>query len=229
MPRCLKVGRGNARINVKRRTICLTESQERALQPTDQIGCGSYGCAYARPDGRVVKLTQDRDDVTAMEVMRGDPNVVPLHESYRVIDRFGGPPVYAVVVDRVAQPKALKLIVRAMGRPLRDFGFSPRARFIGIPGVATGHNDSARLVQETCAKRRKDRKECERVVLSLGDLMLRAQDIGVELTDIHEGNVGVDAEGNVRVFDLGFKSAPWEPEAQDLRGVRRSRGRLARR
>ena len=83
----------------------LTESQERVLQPGKRIGCGLSACAYERPDGRVVKFTQDDRDIAG--AMKGQGcGMVRVDGAYRLPQIVNGEPVFASVSERLARLRA---------------------------------------------------------------------------------------------------------------------------
>jgi hypothetical protein len=98
--------------------LCLSPTQKAKLfphgggpgpnlieQPNKPLGCGVFACVW--PDnGDVVKITNDPEDIAALEKAQGNPRVVKLREAFR-LNKAGTSmmgksiPVYAARVERL--------------------------------------------------------------------------------------------------------------------------------
>lgn len=218
---CLQVGKGNARLGVERRDVCITSTQRRRLRPGRVIGCGSFACAYARPDGAVVKLTQDDSDVAALQKARGVPGVVRVLRAWRLVPQG----VAAVVTDRVA--------------PLPGRAAGVLLRLAAIPwGALYDDSDAAgtfayrlspewmSFVLRHACKGALDRRECAAWATQVVELHERLGRIGIRWHDVHPHQAGLGSDGRLVVFDLGL-SRSGVPALPALAGAR-TRGHRCR-
>jgi hypothetical protein len=241
LQRCVCVGKGNPAIGVVAKTICLSANSVEVLQPQTLLGKGSFACAYRRPDGKVVKITQDKSDVAALEQLQGDPRVVKLHESYRL----RGTPYFAVVVDRLRPaPEWMQDIIGLLWRKDEEAGTlpapdpdapteprkngngkvkgdSPMRRF-SDPG---GHASPTKLSEDVCGFLGPKAGRCRKLIEGIGEFYTRNARRGVFVRDIHKGNIGIDERGDWKLLDVGFQSTTEEARAKELAGLAHNRKR----
>lgn len=204
------------------RDICVTAKQAARLfgnKKPKKIGCGVYACAYEGPrPGTVTKITNDPSDVGALIKAQGTPWVPKVHAAFRMrspvkwrgpIDPLASPRAFALVVERLAPlPVKQKKQVRCIGYNLNRIG----------GGIEKAVAACCPTDDDSCANLSVD--------IGIAQHQLKAQDI--DWHDIHEGNVGYDAQGNLKVLDVGLSETP-PPKDLPLLGARRQRRTRRRR
>ena len=237
LPNCVQIGRGNKFIRppVPRIDKCLSEPQIAKLKIGKKIACGSFACAYeqkGRPD-RVVKITQDPTDVEALRLGQGDPRVVKMHEAYRLTpghkrwvpsERASAETeIYAVVVDRLLPaPKGIGRIIRRVpGHWLKQvYNNSDHA---GTPEYEIPLVTRERMVKDACEygdRKGSKQRVCRRIANEAIDLHERLGRKGVNLSDLHGGNIGIKPRFGWQMIDVGY-SESGAPQVPDLAGVGR--------
>lgn len=192
--------------------FCLSANQQRTLfkgkAAPKLIGCDTFACAYeAADEGRVIKLTTDASDVGALAQMEStDASVAPrMFAAYELIEtgarflsakKFRRPKIYAVEVERLQPlPSALK-------RPFACATGTIQSRRALTPDVVTA--TATQCCKVGSAARKADCAE------RLGDFLQGvrqiADDVGLRPTDLHAGNVGVDAKGRLKILDFGLSA-----------------------
>lgn len=186
--------------NIADGKICLTETQQKALRPVEEIGQGSRATVFSRADGKVVKFTTDGTDVHGLLEAQGKCLVPKVYSAVRLGKKTvkeneytsaGRPksssrvPVYALVVERLRmldnRKHRMQLhVLRSIGNLIED----------GVPVTPA-------TIDAICSS-----SKCKRFgELLLSNLQcLGRENINVEL---HGGNVGIDKHGRYKFLDLG--------------------------
>ena len=181
--------------------VCLTKTQRARLfgrRPIQEIGCGTFACAYDHPTdpAKIVKVTRDDEDLGGLHRAQGTGLVPTMHAAYEL--RGGGRAVndgrktrvYAAVLDRLEMPAA-------RGEQLtRD---QVDALQYAVSGLMP--------VKAACC----DRNGCNDLCLRIADVGSRLHAQGIDWIDTHAGNVGYDAHGRLQVLDMGRSEVPVPP------------------
>jgi hypothetical protein len=195
--RCLRVGKGNRRLGVRRTSVCLTEDQEAVLQPRAEIGCGSFACAYERPDGDVVKITQDATDVASLLVGQSRRDVARVRSAHRIGDRK----LWGVIMERLRplslrQQRVLHQLRPAMTELGKLYDRSQADGSYRVPETVREH-----LAREHCGPSEAD---CARILSQVIDAHEWYGRRGIRLTDMHAGNWGRRKDGTLALLDVGM-------------------------
>jgi len=228
--RCLQAGKGNVKLDVPEMQVCLTESQYEHLQPGKKIGCGVFACAYERPDGKVVKITQDPTDIATLMEGQDQDRIVKLFEARRL----AGENLYAAVVERLDHPgrNFRQMINRMPMLYLADhFDKMAMERKIG-PEYTIPYEKRIVFGRIACERYGNPgkRARCTELVTEVLNLHTFYGKKGIRLIDLHAGNFGLDPKtGDWKVLDAGF-SKSGEPQIPVLSAGDSSpvRGRLLR-
>lgn len=202
-------------VKASSRDYCLTDTQRDELfngRPTTEfrkIGCGAAACAYNAPKpDRVVKFTTDPADVASLIQAQDSPHVVRVYDAYTLKPPAPSPPgkprtkpIYAVVAEKVKLLPRTQQTVKGVG--LADKGLNRNL------DIVTG-----------C----KGNKLCEEIYMAHESILAQ----GVFWSDIHDGNIGRDRKGTLKVLDLGFTSAELREQPVLLRGADRKLRKLRR-
>ena len=210
---CLLIGRKHQTVKGSEEyRVCLTPNQEQTLlggkKIGKKIGCGVFACAYALGKSKVVKFTRDQDDVAAL--LEAQPlGVVPkVYNVYKL--KQGGTikphdeevPVFALVLERL--------------KPLSV----PRRKILDAvlyqtPDVVAGYSTR----EDVCGAAGPEASVCEQTV----DIAQKLKDIGIDWSDVHAGNIGIDRKGNVKALDLGVSQTELKRRIDVLEGRRAPR------
>lgn len=173
-----------------------------------QLGCGTYGCAF-EVKGRedvVVKLTGDRAEVAALRAVANAigedrtsfdrlPALAKAHCVYGLLDDCDRPlPIYVIVQDRL--PKNLDA---ASAKIINDY-------WVHILDLAEGKEEEEPPLRPWIEQELGKRGLAQ--VDALIDTVAELRRIEVYWTDLHSGNVLVDAKGRWKIVDLGFSRSP---------------------
>jgi hypothetical protein len=249
--RCLyfvKPGKAHGYHRGGKYSVCITPKQHAELfgakalpvAPTP-LGCGVFACAYPTADpGKVVKITRDPTDVAALQAAQGVPGVPRLFRAYKLAsyarwlstEKPRDPYSYNPYAPppRPQRPEPFGLVVerfKTLGAPERKRW----ARRLGcFQRQLSGNMDKRTTVTACCPiKPKAERFACLRGGVQLHDTYAGLRELGIELKDIHAGNVGRDARGRWGVIDLGRATGTGGPDVPDLAGARRGRKRRKRR
>lgn len=239
---CTIVGRDHPTYAVGPYRVCLTDNQRATLFDDDlrrPIGCGVFACAYEAPDPRrIVKITRDAADVAALLRAQAVDVVPRVHRAFEL--RQGGRTirgknlirVFAVEVDRVNMLQKTPDVVNQF-QAIVDVVDTHRE----LPPVPAATREAVQRLDACDAA-------CEDLIRDTFSAVHRLRSVGIDWTDIHEGNVGYDDRGQLKVVDLGVtRVALRDEDAQVLAGrmasaaealgeilkTRTRRGRLSRR
>ena len=212
---CLIIGRDHKHYPFGPYRVCLTKTQRATLfgrENIQEIGCGTFACAYDHPahPGKVVKLTRDDEDLGGLHRAQGTGLVPTMYAAYEL--REGGRAVhdgrktrvYAAVLDRLQSPAARG---EHLSREEAD-------------ALQYAVSDMLSPEAACCT-----RGTCNDLCLRIANVGRRLHAHGVDWLDTHEGNVGYDVDGNLRVLDVGRSEVP-APPLPVLAG-RRRRQRVA--
>jgi len=214
---CLRLGKDHNRYTFGQYTVCLTENQKQTLfkgKLGKKLGCGVFACAYAIPKNttKVIKFTRDSEDVAAL--LQAQPTgVVPKVSRVFKLNSEGfneheeATTVYAIELER-----------------LKPFTPADRERLDEeLPYLNdVGRYGAPDTAKEFCADR-----ECSPIAEQTVDAILKLRAAGIEWSDVHSGNIGLDKNGKVKVLDLGVSGTKLVEEPQLLadgaRKLRRKR------
>lgn len=223
---CLVVGRDHQHYPFGPYHVCLTKTQRARLfgrRPIQEIGCGTFACAYDHPTdpAKIVKVTRDSEDLGGLHRAQGTGLVPTMHAAYEL--RNGGRAVndgrktrvYAAVLDRLEMPAA------------RGEGLT-RDQVDALQYAVSG----LMPVKAACC----GRGGCNDLCVRIADVGSRLHAQGIDWIDTHAGNVGYAADGRLQVLDMGRSEVPAPPlpvlaarRRRQLGAVRARRPRPARR
>lgn len=204
------------------------------------VGCGVFACAFPHPDAdKIVKITRDPSDVAGLLQGQGLAQVPKVFDSRELssqpwwitprqpresYQQWTPRPeaAYAIVVEKL---RTLKGAEKALWnkRIGRMHAFQKQAAWVARQaeqGTPTQGNrpkpapptigDMAKAV---CPKKpAREAKSCQLRVRELNKMTEALRSRGVEWTDIHAGNIGIDAEGRWKALDLGASSTVLKTE-----------------
>lgn len=233
-PRCLPVGKGNARVHVGRGKFCPTDTQRAWLQPAYLLGCGSYACAFERPDGKVAKITQDPADIANLLLGQDHPRVVRVYDAKEL--RRGSrarKPYYGAIVEKVEKNRALSQMTNILPTHMLDDNFERMDRrgegydyYHVEDKVRDAFHHRCQQLEERQGDNPAHGAELGKACRTLADGLLDLHEFygmhGVNLTDLHGGNVGATKDGEWRVLDVGYAKTD-KPEVPILAGPPRRR------
>jgi hypothetical protein len=217
---CLILGKKHARYRFGKYRVCLTENQKKTLFKKHgkgkKLGCGVFACAYGTSPTRVVKFTRDPEDVAAL--LEAQPlKVVPkVHAVYTLkepgesLDTGEEAPVYALVVERLKP-------FQGDERAVIDSEIYKVPDMISI--VEKGEYAS---IDAVCrAIREEGDGECSSITQQTAEAAMKLKQAGIEWTDVHAGNIGLDKKGNVKILDLGVTGTQLREQPKILEGAKR--------
>lgn len=217
--------------------------------------CGVFACVYPHKDPRkVVKITRDPSDVAGLLRTQGLAQVPQVSAHYKLAsnarwthfrqptERYqrwtDTPEAYALVIERLqtlssAERRKWNRRIRRMGDFIRQ---ADRERNMAARGSSTAPSPHARTVafkpptsadmaKSVCPKRSSETASCQRRVRELDKMVDDLKAAGVDWTDIHAGNIGVDSKGRWKVLDMGASTTELEEDMPELAGLRRRRRR----
>jgi hypothetical protein len=215
-------------------SVCVTPTQHRELfgdvpaKPPTPLGCGVFACAYARDLETVVKVTRDQSDVAAMQQAQGIAYVPKLYSAFRLAsptrwksaERIPARDPHAYYLDpppkrRPAEPVAYGMVLERVW-PLD--ASEKRKWNKRLWCVKNGIRDARKAVA-CCPKAKRERLRCMRDVVQLTHAYEELLQNGIELRDLHGGNVGHDTRGRLKILDLGLATGTDEPEVEWLEGA----------
>lgn len=207
------------------RVVCLSRTQWETLRPGERLGCGSFGCAYERPDGKVVKITTDPSDIAALRAAQGHRRVVKLYDAFRL--RVEGEPVWAGIVERLYEPTPWIQRLARQARPMRGYlrdGYErstykgpryrlPRMYKQWFHAGLCGQFDPTQSPGE-----RQSRRRCNAFVSDVIRVHEHLGRRGFNFFDVHPGNIGIAARGDWKFLDVGYSSDERKPRVRVLAG-----------
>lgn len=217
--RCLQVGTyapdytGQPMESRSGPVYCMTQSQWSTLQPGERLGCGSFGCAYERPDGRVVKVTTDPSDIAALRAGQGHKRVVKLFAAYKLPSDERNRKFYAAITERLRRPspqiEQYAATMRNEKRFLRDNFDVARASNGELPFGAKyimrqHYRESLR--KSVCGAFPHSSKSCRRFVSDVIRVHEHLGRRGFNFFDVHPHNIGADRLGTWKFLDVGYSS-----------------------
>lgn len=209
--------------------VDLTESQAESFCVNEKIGCGEYACAYTKADApdRIVKFTRDPHDVIAFQMADGIGSP-KLWKPPRHLGVTGGgwdSPVWALEVDRVDELEWKdRFFARQLVNPLKFEAAKNQDR--AETRLAAVEQEFTRMRQE-CADTqnmpdplsnskhnyswaevdafKEDQKPfCRAFVSNLQKPVLALWKRGINVFDLHSGNIGRNPRtGEYVILDLG--------------------------
>jgi hypothetical protein len=211
---CLVLGNEHPFHKFGRYRVCLTPNQKKTLfknRKGKKLGCGVFACAYDA-SGKVVKFTRDSEDVAAL-LEAQDTGVVPkVYATYTIKD--GGhsiktdeeTPVYALVVEK-----------------LKTFGPAEREAIDSEMDQVTNvmqqvDQGEAGSIAEAC---RDSADGCSPITRQVAEAAYELRRNGIEWSDRHAGNIGLDSHGNLKILDLGVTGTQLKEQPKILEGARR--------
>lgn len=201
--------------------LTLTDSQMRELRPVKFLGSGTTASAYLRDDGRVVKFTLDHQDVSGFSNAKGMRHIGEVYAFYKlpqtltventklvrgdVSATYTGP-VYSIVMKQYAPfPEGVRIVLKSLMNMFYMGGrFQPDRpdfqMYVLDPlqrNVDRAQKDGIQLPDDP-----------EKYVVDFYKEVLATQKalraVGVEMNDLHAGNIMYDTDSGDWVFiDLG--------------------------
>lgn len=192
--------------------------------PVSEIGSGAFARAYQLDDGRVLKLTTDRDDAEAAELVRrlGPIEGLLLIEDVRRISdsrvterRFHSAsgaftedtvPLYAIVSEPVVPLKQTEnedaeMAVETFRELIEEYGSHYDDYVVG------------QYIIDTSLDPTEAEPEFERYFRAITHGWKWLSDSGYEVADLHDGNFGIGGGDRLVLFDFGFMSQqPYAPK-----------------
>jgi hypothetical protein len=184
------------------------------------LGYGSYGMAAELPDGRVIKLTSDAAEVQIGAVLVGKslPHVVRIDGSWfvrgaRVRVTVGWDEVEQDVIQGDERIGVL-LEERVQGLRRDD------VESLRLNKIVRDFKDQHDFLSTLTMPPRQRRERLKGMAFELSQLLIRRNfedvgqaleelaGVGVYAVDVHSGNIGYDAGGTMKVFDVGAGSPP---------------------
>jgi hypothetical protein len=211
---------------------CITPTQARKLFGTTTrprpLGCGVFACVFEHTDpSKIVKITRDPSDVAGLLQGQGLAQVPKVYASHKLVGRPwwttprvkteswqtwpDRPEAFALVIEKLhvfsgaEKPKWAKRIFRLRRLPKQD--------------VEQHRSATAKSV---CPKKPSaEAKDCYTHMMQLIAIRAALAKRGIDWTDVHAGNIGVDKNGRWKVLDLGASTTPLTVEPPELAGRRR--------
>jgi hypothetical protein len=212
---CLVLGNEHLAHKFGRYRVCLTPNQKKTLfkgHKGKKLGCGVFACAYDTSSStKAVKFTRDPEDVAAL-LEAQDTDVVPrVYDVYKI--KNGGKslktgaetPVYALVVEKLktftpAEREAIDQELSSVPDVMRE--------------VETGQAGS---IREACQAA----EDCGPITQQVAEAAYTLRQAGIEWSDIHSGNIGMDKHGTVKILDLGITGTQLKEQPKILEGAKR--------
>lgn len=186
-----------------------------------EMGSGAFARAFELPDGRVLKLTTDRDDAEAAELVRRggdraglvrvfDVRRMPSKVAERVV-RMGvtsdePTPLFAVLVEQVAPEEAL---AESAPRVAAELGVARQAVLVAAREHRSGRTSRDDVLR--IALERVDAMGGGAPAMQFAHDLMQGwywlDNHGYTLRDLHHGNVGLTEEGRAVILDLGRGSS----------------------
>jgi hypothetical protein len=240
-----RVGHTNRNIPLPTGTydICLSPNQKRVLfgaASPKRLGCGTFACAWSKGATRVVKITTDPDDVTALLEAQGLSHIVRVHKAYRLsnaaLNQEGEKAdAWALITERLYEPDdSLKQWINEAPIMIWADHFE---RMYGRRFIQPGKGDkryylSRELKDEgrTTCEWSDYPDECEEFMEELADTVEKLGKRGINWQDAHHENIGVTKPGGTvwKALDLGISGEGRKPKVKALRDARRMLRRLPR-
>lgn len=251
----LTLGKRHFRYAPSAYKVCITPTQAKTLFGTTEkpkpIGCGVFACAFQHSDpNKIVKITRDESDVAGLMQGQGLSQVPKVFDSRQLAgfpwwvtprlrtenyQRWPHQPdaAYAVVVEKLRTLKGSEksLWNKRIGR-MRLFqqqaeyaaGKAAREGTPAPPPPTVG--DMAKAVCPKAPVR--EVESCQLRVRELNKMSADLRARGIEWSDIHAGNIGLDKRGRWKALDLGASTTQLDQELPVLEraysGSRRGRG-----
>ncbi len=180
-----------------------------------------------------MKITRDASDVAGLMQAQGSRSAPRVFTAVKLASwtRWAAPKRFPDVIHanpyapapprRPAQVAAYGMVVERL-RPL-----PPKfRRWVNRMGQTLARNRRV-LFQDLAREcpKKKDRFACLRGAKRLMDMQDDLVDYGIELKDVHYGNIGIGEDGRWKALDLGQAAGTGAPDVDDLEGARRLRRR----
>ena len=195
------------------------------------IGCGTFACVWPRGRKKAVKITNDETDVLAMIRARNAriKGVPKLYNAFRMASpSTSEEPVYAMVVERLHTNVAALEKVYC----IKDMaGMASTSEFADQCCAPEMYHPKTPL-RSRADQRENEEFMCRRMAEDIPPTIEALEEIGIDMMDLHEENIGVNAANRWKILDLGVsgqmptgKVAPTLQGPPLLRGLRRLRRR----
>ncbi len=249
----VKPGKPHPRYPGGKYSVCITPNQHRTLfgaqapevAPTP-LGCGVFACAYPTSDpGKVVKITRDETDVAALKATQSVPGVPKVFGAWKLksyarwLGRDPAPPRYIDANaylrprprhERPVRPEPFAMVMERLQTLDAASRRKWNRRLSCMQNRFTANADKRTAALTCCPLKPKvDRFACLRAASQLHDTYEGIREYGIEVVDIHAGNVGRDARGRWTILDLGLSKDTGYPDVPDLAGARRGRRKKRKR
>lgn len=195
------------------------------------LGAGSFGTAAALSGTHVVKLTTDPSEVQAGAVLIAKrlSHVTRVYASYftkdvfvRVAiawDAFKDEEIYSneragvLLVERVTPlDKSQRVqLSRLVNEFKQDHQLYP-SQLMSLP--AKEQRNRLQWASGELERQLRNSSGDRTIFNGVADALRELREVGIFAIDVHGGNVGLDAAGVVKVFDIGSSSPPAKPKAK---------------
>jgi len=213
--------------------VCLSANQVKTLFGKKNIGgnagCGTFACVWPRDDGKIVKITKDRDDIEGLMAAKGMGRVVAAHKLYELpgagTDRKTGKTIdlYAAVVEKLEPLKRVQR--KAMAKPLEEARLIMLKRAQAHQGshkdFTTSSDVKDKIVAKACPRKGSQQKWCPGFIREFADLFTGLFQRGIAWQDAHTGNIGLDKNGKWKALDLGYSGTQRRTEIPALNGPKK--------
>lgn len=222
------------------------------------LGCGVFACVYPHADpDKVVKITRDESDVAGL--IKGQGAQVPtLHAAHKLrthvrwtnprrrTERYqewpDQPEAFALVLERLRPFTGAEksLWQRRIGRMQEFVRADARKREAGAGHAPTAPGKAwatpyirptlRDMAEAVCPRRPKaEAASCSLRIRELNKIFVDLTARGVDWSDMHAGNIGVDKHDRWKALDVGAATTPLETDLPEMAGARRRKRRRARR
>jgi hypothetical protein len=158
-----------------------------------QLGEGAYGYAFPLASGRVMKITQDPDEVASaahFRTRRKTPHIMSYYDARAIVPSTTHGRYFVLIMDRIT--------------PLATW---QQALWDQYMYFNRDYTDDA--VRDTLTSRSVSRtfpaqaaEFIERIVAQRAAVLRAVQSFGVKTYEAHGNNVGFDAMGRLTIFDM---------------------------
>ncbi len=195
------------------RTYELTDNQCKVLglkKNQVAVGCGAMACAFKNKAGKIVKITMDKGDTSALMNADGLRRSVKVFDAYRL---KGSKKLDALVVEAV-EPLGYEEQSWA-DMAANDLRF-------GIDWETATPAWVRKKLSDTCEVFEiKPLAKCKTFVKEYADVVSNLLSRDIKFMDGHGGNLGRRANGTLVALDLGFSGKQKRPRIPALAGALR--------
>jgi hypothetical protein len=174
-----------------------------------QLGEGAYGTAFPLASGKVMKITQDPEEVASaahFRTRRKTPHIMSYYDARAISPRNGHNQFFVLTMDRVT--------------PLTQWQqnlWDPHLYFTATNTDAYVQDMIGRRASSMNSPSQAD-EFIQRIVSQRAAVLRAVASFGVRTYEAHRGNVGFDAMGRLTIFDMwSTRSATSATQVTSLR------------